>query len=179
MWLLRSAAPVRTLRLSAAFLLVLSGAPSRTQAQTEPRVESVVTETGPESPDAAPSTIPSEAATTNPPPARTGADWPWAIVALGGALIMAAAVTGGLTLERQAELDRVCAPHSCPPAAERAQAEGRALAFSTDALGVGGLVVATAGIVLAVALPTGSEPPMSAAAACGPSGCTLTVRGSF
>lgn len=102
--------------------------------------------------------------------------WPWALVGLGGAMFVAAAVMGGLTLERQAELDRVCAPHSCPPSAEASQAEGRAFAFSTDALWVGGLVVATAGVVLALTLPGETT---TASAACGPDGCTLSFRGVF
>lgn len=178
MRLLRSAAPVRTLSLSAALLLVLAVAPQRSLAQTTTPAESAAEATHPEAPAVAPTSVPPDAGTTNGPAAR-GADWPWAIVGLGGALVIAAAVTGGLTLERQAELDRVCTPHSCPPAAERAQAEGRALAFSTDALGIGGLVIATAGIVLAVALPTDTDRPVTAAATCGPSGCTLTVGGWF
>lgn len=124
-------------------------------------------------------------ATTPRDPARAesravrGADWPWAVVGLGGAMVVAAVVTGVLTLVRQAELDAVCAVHSCPPAAERAQAEGRALAFSTDALGIAGLVVATAGVVLTLALPGEPIAPVTAAAACGPDGCTLTLGGAF
>ncbi len=113
-----------------------------------------------------------------PAPSSRGAVWPWAVVALGGGMIVAAAVTGGLTLVRQGELDAICSPHSCPPSVEAAQAEGRALAFSTDALGVGGLVVALAGVVLAVALP-GEPAPLSVTASGGPEGCVLVVGGSF
>ena len=112
-------------------------------------------------------------------PRATGAVWPWALVALGGAMIAAAAVTGSLTLERQSELDAVCARYSCPPSAERAQAEGRALAFSTDVLGVGGLVVGAAGVVLALVLPGEPAPSVGAAAACGPEGCALVIGGTF
>lgn len=120
----------------------------------------------------------SNATESAPAPAR-GAEWPWAIVGVGGAMVVAAAVTGGLALARQGELDAICSPHSCPPSVEASQAEGRALAFSTDALGVGGLVVGLAGVVLAVALPGERAPAVGATATCGPEGCTLAIGGSF
>ena len=102
--------------------------------------------------------------------------WPWALVAVGGAMFVAAAVTGGLAIARQSELDAVCT-HTCPTSVEAAQAEGRALAFSTDALWVGGLVVAAAGLVLSVALPR--EVEVATTATCGSDGCAVTVRGVF
>ncbi len=143
--------PVRFVALALVVVTLVWGRPSMVTAQTE------TTEAG-------------TATTTRP------ALWPWAIVGLGGAMFVASAVMGGLTLERQAELDRVCAPHSCPPSAEAAQAEGRAFAFSTDALWVGGLVVAAAGFVLALTLPGEAT---TASAACGPDGCGVSVGGVF
>lgn len=107
-----------------------------------------------------------------------GADWPWAVVAVGGAMIVGAAVTGGLTLARQAELDAVCTPHSCPPSVADAQAEGRALAFATDALWAGGLVVGLAGVVLSLALPREAPAPR-AVLACSAEGCAVALGGTF
>jgi hypothetical protein len=140
--------PVRFVALALVVVTLAWGRPSMVTAQTETATT----------------------ATTRP------ALWPWAIVGVGGAMFVASAVMGGLTLERQAELDRVCSPHSCPPAVEAAQAEGRAFAFSTDALWVGGLVVVAVGFVLALTLPGEAT---TASAACGPDGCTLSVRGVF
>lgn len=103
--------------------------------------------------------------------------WPWAIIGVGGVMLVGAAVTGGLTLARQSEVDLVCTAHSCPPSAEASQAEGRALAFTTDALWVGGLVVGMLGLVLLFALPSDLE--TIPAVACGPDGCFAGLGGVF
>ena len=68
--------------------------------------------------------------------------------------------------------------NECAAGFEGARDRGQALAIATDALWIGGTVVAVTGLaLLLVDLTAGDD--VAAAAACTDSGCSAVVGGSF
>ena len=99
------------------------------------------------------------------------------VAAVGGAIVIAGAVTGGLALAAEADATEGCVDGRCPPElADRAD-EAHLLANVTDGLLFGGLAVATVGIVLTFVLPGDSEATVETA--CTTTGCTATGRVRF
>ncbi|HJL18229.1 MAG TPA: tetratricopeptide repeat protein [Sandaracinaceae bacterium LLY-WYZ-13_1] len=98
----------------------------------------------------------------------------------GAALMIGGAITGGLALSEQSALEADCPNRRCPSGydVEGRTSTGEALSITTDVLlGVGGAALAT-GVVLIFVLQEGGDDPQ-AAAACGPDGCAVGVRGRF
>ncbi|HBQ10380.1 MAG: hypothetical protein RLP09_10675 [Sandaracinaceae bacterium] len=109
--------------------------------------------------------------------------WPWIVLGVGGAAVIAGAVVGGLALDEATSLSSECPGNFCPPGTDLDERRGNAqlLAGVADGLLIGGGVVAATGLVLSLIFGLGgdSEQPVSAEAGCGPTGCGVTLRGSF
>ncbi len=106
-----------------------------------------------------------------------------AVAGVGGAMLIAGAITGGLALERDGTLAMLCPNNLCVEEARPVLEERRALAISADVLIFGGLAVAATGVVLAFLMPsTGASESARADrprlyASCSPTGCGAVVRG--
>jgi hypothetical protein len=101
------------------------------------------------------------------------------MLGVGGAMLLAGAITGGLALAEHGELTGMCDGQTmrCP-----AELEGRldglaALSITTDVLLWGGLAVAASGAVLTFLLREESGGGVSAA--CDGTGCAAFVTKSF
>jgi tetratricopeptide (TPR) repeat protein len=113
---------------------------------------------------------------------------PAVVMTLGGSLIVAGAITGGLALRTERELVRMCGQDGvCPPDTSfEAKAErGSRLATATDVLLGLGIASLGAGVALHFLLddvtaraPTRPDGP-TASLGCGPGGCMGTVRVGF
>ncbi|SRR5690606_36953611 len=103
------------------------------------------------------------------------------MLGVGGAMLLAGAITGGLALAEHGELTGMCDGQTmrCP-----AELEGRldglaALSITTDVLLWGGLAVAATGGVLTFLLREEEESAGAVSAACDGTGCAAFVTGSF
>lgn len=109
--------------------------------------------------------------------------WPWIVLGVGGAAVIAGAIIGVLALDQATSLSGECPDNLCPPTVDLDERRGNAqlLAGVADGLLIGGGVVAATGLVLSLifGLGDGEEAPVSAGAGCGPTGCGATLRGSF
>ena len=110
---------------------------------------------------------------------------PWIVMGVGGALVVAGAITGGLALSTQSSLSERCgADGGCPAGFEADRDMGRTLALATDVMLPVGLVAAATGVVLLFVLDEGSpdramrEPP-PIALGCTTTGCGLSASGTF
>jgi len=111
--------------------------------------------------------------------------WGWVAIGVGGTLVAAAGVTGGLALAKNNELDRLCPGGACDPAdprvarrdiaAENQQMHNLALAF--DILLPVGLVTAAGGILLLTVFD--SEPVATVSPWLGADGGGVVVRAQF
>ncbi len=108
---------------------------------------------------------------------------PWAIVGVGGALIVASVITGVLALDARSTLERMCsADGACPPGYEGTLSGGQGLAIVTDVLWITGAVAVTTGVVLAIVDLTsssGSSERASVGGACTSDGCFVAAGGRF
>ncbi len=108
---------------------------------------------------------------------------PYALIGVGGAMVIGGVVTGLMTQSKIDEVEDGCPDEMCPAGFGL---EGRVddidkLALVTDVLLFGGVAVAGVGAVLLI-LDDGEQAPAAAPAAslgCGPSGCMASVRGRF
>jgi len=105
------------------------------------------------------------------------------VMAIGGAAIVAGAITGGVTLGEDASLADVCGEDGrCPPSA-RSQAEGlETLALTTDILLFGGAATAVAGLVLTLVLRDGDGGDPDSARlvpSCSLAACGASLEGRF
>jgi hypothetical protein len=101
---------------------------------------------------------------------------------VGGALLVAAAVTGTLAYVKMNNIESECPNNVCSPGNYGDVSSARNLGTVTDTMLVGGGVLVVAGFVwlLLTKNPSESESRApSVAGACGPGGCGLLVRGSF
>jgi tetratricopeptide (TPR) repeat protein len=114
-----------------------------------------------------------------------GEVWPWAILAAGGAMIAAGAITGAVALAERSSLDASCPLQLCPVGfdARGRQSAIETLAVATDVLLIAGGVTALTGLVLGIALGPRTEPLSQGApkvgAACATDGCVAVVRGEM
>ena len=131
-----------------------------------------------------------EAATERAEAAEERATWipGWAIFGVGAAAAIAGAVTGGMALQTEADLEGRCVEGpdgwTCPPGAQADADRGATLAMATDGLLIGGAAVAVTGLVLALVIdgaPDDSTEDASptVSVACDPSGCIATLGGQF
>lgn len=116
------------------------------------------------------------------PPPSPSADpdvtGPAVILGLGGALLVASAITGGLAIARNGDLSSACPGDVCPEDARGIQSDVETLSITTDVLWPIGAVAAGVGLIwLIVELGGGDQP--AASASCDPNGCFGSVRGTF
>lgn len=101
----------------------------------------------------APAPAPASAVAERQGPELTG---PAVLLGAGAAVLVGAAVTGGLVVASDASLAERCPGGRCPDDAEGDIASGQTLAVVTDVLWISGAALATAGLVwLLVALAEG------------------------
>lgn len=98
-----------------------------------------------------------------------------ALLATGGAALVAALGTGITALGARDDLDALCDGTRCPEAARDDRDRGRRLALTTDVLIGVGAAAAVAGTLW---LAFGGR-DVEATAACAPGGCHAAVRGRF
>lgn len=124
-----------------------------------------------------PSATPSASASDGTPPESGGGGgsmWVpgWIVAGVGAAAVVAGVVTGFLALGEQAALDPWCDDaRICDPGFEPTRDRAGMLAGITDALLIGGGVVAVAGVVLALVVPSGDRDSPSASIMCTSQGC--------
>lgn len=124
--------------------------------------------------------------TPPPPPPEDGGPGigPWIVIGLGGAAIVAGAITGVMALGAVGDIEDECPDDVCPAdydELEEDREDARTLVRATDFLLLGGAVVAAGGVAwLLFGGDSGGEaPPADVAAACSGDGCLATVRGRF
>lgn len=100
------------------------------------------------------------------------------VLGVGGAMLVAGAIVGAVTLTRRSDVTAMCAGMVCPAAAQSDADEVATLALVTDVLLFGGLAVAAAGLVLTLVLTEGGD-DASASIGCGPTGCVGMIRGTL
>lgn len=121
-----------------------------------------------------------------PPPAPAGGEGPgiapWILVGVGGAALVAGAVTGALALGAVGDIEDACPNDTCPAGYDlEGERDGaRTLVTATDFLLLGGALVALGGAAWLLFGGGGEQPPAAEVnAACAAEGCMATVRGSF
>ncbi len=114
---------------------------------------------------------------------------PYIILGTGGAMLAGAVVTGVIANGRVSDLEDACPGDRCPEefdlGGERTSA--RRTVIATDVLLAGGVAVAATGAVLAIvqhnrhagAGDDEDEARVRVGAACGPTGCSVALQGSF
>jgi tetratricopeptide (TPR) repeat protein len=105
-----------------------------------------------------------------------------ALTAVGGALIIGGAISGGIALADAGTLSSRCdADGVCPddPSVREAASRREAAAIASDVLLFGGLAVAAVGVVLMLVLGDAPAESPRAAVACDPNGCMAAVGGAF
>ncbi len=108
-----------------------------------------------------------------------------AVVGVGAALVIGAAVTGGLALGAQSERDAACTAGAsmdeCPASYDQQSVVGRftTMRDTAWALGIVGGIAAAAGVVLVIVGATDDAPAVTPQVACGPDGCMAGMSGRF
>jgi tetratricopeptide (TPR) repeat protein len=128
---------------------------------------------------------PSPTPSRPPPPARkeesSAPIGPWVLIGVGGAAVIAGAITGIFALRKTNDIEEACPKDMCPSdfdlSGERASA--RRLVMATDILLFGGAVVAAGGLGWLLFAPSKREDKPTASAICGPTGCFAHFRTSF
>lgn len=153
------------------------------RAGLESRLEALEEAAGREEPSdevRAPEEAPTVRASSDGPPASSGASpLPWIVAGVGGALLVAGTITGILALGAQADLEETCPTRMCAPEDEAIHDRASSLALVTDVLLGVGIVTAGAGLVWALLSDGSDDEPPPVAAMCGPSGCAITGRWSL
>jgi hypothetical protein len=117
---------------------------------------------------------------------------PWVVTGIGGATLVAGGIVGAITLGKVNTISKNCPNNLCPPsyALVPAQEDTRRFIRITDALLIGGGIVAATGLGLVI-WGGGSETPRPPAAAattpagpksvltCSPWGCVAEMSGTF
>jgi hypothetical protein len=99
------------------------------------------------------------------------------LIGVGGAALIAAAITGGLALATQGDLQSACgADMRCPEGSLGGVSDLQALAISTDVLTPVGAAIAITGLVLTLVLHEGQAEAPPVAAWVSPSGAGGVVR---
>lgn len=100
------------------------------------------------------------------------------LLGVGGAVLLAGGVLFAVTVVENESLVAMCDGGVCPTASRGAAEDVQTLAIATDALVIGGALIAATGLVLTFVLQeSGTE--TAAAAACTRDGCVAFVGGSF
>ncbi len=147
-----------------------------TALETELHAESQHAEETTETTEAEPPPV--EASPPPPPPQRShdlaNVVAP-ILIGVGGAMIVAAAITGGLALSKHDELAAACPGGTCDASRQGDIDTLGTLALTTDVVGGIGIAAAIVGVVvLAVDLSSGSsDAPPTASVSCGPLGCSV------
>lgn len=118
------------------------------------------------------------------PHARSGRSVvPLIVSGLGGALVVGSVVTGVLAMGKVSDIEANCPGDACVDGydLEGARKTARTLVTVTDALWIGGAVVAGAGLVWFFLQGGGQEEREApvASASCGPDGCSAGLRVTF
>lgn len=117
-------------------------------------------------------------------PPRGPETWPWIVLGVGAAVVIAGAITGGIALGEADRLAADCPGTVCGPEIDF---DGRnanidTLGIAADVLLFGGAAIAVTGLILGLALGIGESAPESqpeVSAACGPAGCAASLRTRF
>lgn len=121
-------------------------------------------------------------AETRPSPSGGGGDpaGPIVVTAIGAAVLVASAVTGGLAIARNGELSDACPGDVCADASARSiQSDVETLSITTDILWPVGAVAAAVGLIWLIVELGASSDDARASLSCGPTGCEASVRGVF
>jgi hypothetical protein len=103
----------------------------------------------------------------------------WAAFATGGAGLAVGIVSGVLAVDRKAELDRMCAGGTCPPAAARTLDSYDGYKTTSTVGYVAGFVGVATGVVLLVVTSPGSAPPARVGTFLSPTQSGIVVTGGF
>ena len=102
------------------------------------------------------------------------------LIGVGGAALIAGAVTGGLTAQKASQLSAMCTDYHCPASALATHDSAKTLATMTDALLIGGAVAFVAGATMYFLWPDvhHEEPATTVSAMCVRGACAanLSVR---
>lgn len=154
--------------------------------ETEARVrelETRVSMNAADAPQAARSTTSGTDAASSSPPEATATGGPSPVgpivLGVGTAMLVAGAITGGVTLANRGDLTAMCDEEMRCPSSGRSLAEDiNTLALTTDILLIGGAAIAAAGVILTLVLQD-ENPSDSVAMSCDDNGCVAMVRGEF
>lgn len=120
-----------------------------------------------------------------------GDSWPWIVAGVGGAMVVAGAITGGIALGERSTLDQQCPLQLCPAGfdSQGRQSTVESLAITTDVLLIGGGVITATGIVLglvfgldrteAIAPDATPGPTVDVSGGCTADGCSVSIRGEL
>lgn len=101
------------------------------------------------------------------------------LLGVGGAMVLAGAITGGLTLSSRGDLTAMCTGMACPESSRGLANDVSTLALTTDILLFGGLAVAATGILLTLLLTDGGSSDTAASLTCTDQGCMAFLAGEM
>lgn len=102
------------------------------------------------------------------------------LLGVGGAMLVAGAISGGAALGQYGDLESMCSDGRCPDSARGPADVVRTTTIVADVMLFGGLVVAAAGLVLTLVLTEGESSDQAAVSlSCGAAGCEAEFRGTF
>lgn len=121
-------------------------------------------------------------ATAAPPIAAVGATHVAGpiVLGIGGAAIVAGLITGGVALGADSTFSDMCPSRTnCSEETRASYDEARTFGAVSDALWIGGTVIAVTGLLLTLFLREGSEQVPTASAMCDEHGCIGSIAGGF
>ena len=98
---------------------------------------------------------------------------------VGGAMVIAGAITGALTLSSRGDLTAMCTGMACPESSRGLADDVSTLALTTDILLFGGLAVAATGVLLTLLLTDGGSSDTAASLTCTDQGCMAFLAGEM
>lgn len=103
------------------------------------------------------------------------------VLGIGGAAIVAGLIVGGVALDADGTFEGMCPSRTnCPEETRASYNAARTLGAVSDALWIGGTVIAVTGLLLTLFLREGGgEGSPSVSAACNEHGCVGAVQGGF
>lgn len=101
------------------------------------------------------------------------------VLGIGIVAVLAGIITGAVALVDGDALRADCGGSMCPPSEQDRVSSVTGLSNATDALLIGGGVVAVTGLILTFVLRDGGGEAPQAAIACDSTGCAASVRGAF
>lgn len=100
------------------------------------------------------------------------------VLGVGGAMLIAGAITGAVTLANRGDLTAMCDGMRCPASSRGLADDVDTLALTTDILLFGGAAVAATGLILTLVLQEESD-TTTAALTCSDTGCMAFLRGEL